>query len=553
MWQNHFKLIQGFLPRHPEEGGDFSLISRDQLLALLTQEFPCESVAGLKLTIDVIERIFISLCVIDSAALNNGYWKFVSHPAQLCALSLLESFTDPKQRFLPEGFWHTAGVSDDVKQQQKSVLKSLEDHRRDCRLDGSLPKPIRFIYVAWAIVKIEGKFLFHRREAKEHGNEFTLVGGRTNLQDLKFVTGPEIPISHLLQQLQSPHSEPMFMAMDRAITRELQEETHLVYPDHYQVSHYCDLKPYSQCMGAAPNYAFTQYFFRLYRIDLSTTGFFKLREAINDSQGDLMECSVSEVLAGGTIDGGRKFTFDAIYRHFDDDLKKLERFFEKAPSSYDNRFIVSGDDHGIVLSFDKPLTMGAPGKETGVAQGLSTDHKALLTALGGYAKGLPCQPAPGVIQHYYGWIEVTDESIQNRLGEIVAALRGLELPLIEVMDNRYFRLSVDPNSIFFDPCLFAFSVMTASPPSNNKIELSILRAEIATPLGHFMPEECVTPVTRPLADKLKRVVSGGVPWDDEGQLAKRVRSAAQDRYQALGLRLLLKVSNKEYVITCHTL
>lgn len=493
-----------------------------------------------------------SLCLLDDNELLDGNWKFVSHPAQLFALSLLESITDPQQRFFPPGFWQTAGVSDDIKQRQKSVLKALEDRRRDCRPDGTLPQPIRFIYVAWSIIKIDGKFVFHRREAKEHSDEYTLTGGRVNLLDLKSVLGQETPIADLLQNLQSPSSKPMFEAMGRAIIRELQEETHLCHPEHYSVSHYRDLLPYSQCMGAAPNYAFTQYYFRIYQVDLTTVGYFELRQAIRDSQGDLIECDMSEILDGKTADGGRTFTIDAIVRPFHGSRKQLGMFFEAVPSSYLNRYRMTGEDNGVILSLDGPLTIGAPGKEKAVMEGLSPQSKDLVAGLCGYAKGFGWESLTGLIRHHYGWIEVSEESLQIRLREAAEEVRVLGSPLIDVQDGRYFRLAVDPEVLFFDPGFFTLSVVTEGSPSKNKMVLRLRRREIVTSLGHFLSEETAILVTRPLAEELSRVQAGGEPFIDEGQLAKRVRSAAQKHYQALGLRLLLKVKNKDYVIACPT-
>lgn len=552
MKNDAINIIKLHLPRYPEEGGEASLVSKRNLLYILTSQLDRIALSSLEATLELVETILHSLCLLDTTSLNSGDWKFVSHPAQLCALSLLESVTDPKQHFLPEGFWHTAGVSDDVKQQQKSVLKSLEDRRRDCRLDGSLPKPIRFIYVAWSIIKIDGKYVFHRREAKEHSDEYTLTGGRVNLQDLKSVLGQDVSITDLLQEMQSPSSKPMFEAMGRAIIRELQEETNLCHPEHYSVSHYRELSPYSQCMGAAPNYAFTQYYFRIYHVCLTTTGYFKLRQAIGDSQGDLIECDISEVLAGKTADGGRTFTIDAIVRHFHGSRKQLGMFFEAAPSSYLNRYRMTGEENGVILSLDGSLTIGAPGKEKAVMEGLSPQSKDLVAGLGGYAKGFGWESLTGLIRHHYGWIEVSEESLQIRLREAAEEVRVLGSPLIDVQDGRYFRLAVDPEVLFFDPGFFTLSVVTESSPSKNKMVLRLRRREIVTSLGHFLSEETTSSVTRPLAEELSRVKAGVVPCIDEGQLAKRVRSAAQKHYQALGLRLLLKVKDKDYVIACPT-
>lgn len=553
MTNDTINIIKRHLPRYSEEGGEASLVSIQDLLDILTSQLDKEPLSSLEATLEFVETVLHAMSLLDTTALAKGQWQFVSHPAQLCALSLMESLADPKQRFLPEGFWHTAGVSDDVKRQQKSVLKALEDRRRDCRPDGSLPQPIRFIYVAWSIIMIDGKFIFHRREAKEHSDEYTLTGGRVNLQDLKSVLAQDVPIADLLQELQSPSSKPMFEAMGQAIIRELKEETHLCYPEHYSVTHYRDLSPYSQCMGAAPNYAFTQYFFRIYRIDLTTTGYFKLRQAIRYSQGDLIECDISEILAGKTVDGGRKFTIDAIYRHFHGSSKEFARFFEQAISSYINLYRITGEDNGVVLSLADMIIIGAPGKEKPVLAKLAPQSKEIVAGLGGYAKGFPCRPVAGLTPRDYGWVEVAEESLQNRLREVAEELRVMGSPLIDVQDGRYFRLAVDPEVLFFDSGFFTFSIVTEGSPSKNKIVLRICRRAIDTPLGRFSSDETTFRVTRPLADELSRVKASGVPCIDEGQLAKRVRSAAQKHYQALGLRLLLKVRDKDYVIACPTL
>lgn len=83
------------------------------------------------------------------------------------------------------------------------------------------------MYVAWGIVKLNGRILFHQREAKEHQSEYGLIGGRTNLSDLKKVLGENSPRSELLRILQTRQSEHMLASLEYTLQRECQEEIQL--------------------------------------------------------------------------------------------------------------------------------------------------------------------------------------------------------------------------------------------------------------------------------------------------------------------------------------
>ena len=252
----------------------------EDLLHQLQVGFGSAQTHTLRTTLKLVENILRSLSLLEDDALQIGVWKFVSHPAQLCALSLLHTLADPRQKLFPADFWQTAGVGDSEKQQQKAVLEALENRRNAHHLDGAAP-PIRFIYVAWGLVKLDDKILFHERETKEHRGEYGLIGGRVNLKDLKQVLGDAYPLQDTLAALQSPDSSSMFEAMPYALSREFEEETGLHQGEHYEAKPWRDLEPWQKCMGGAPNYALTRYFFRLYRIRLTTPGFLALRKALD--------------------------------------------------------------------------------------------------------------------------------------------------------------------------------------------------------------------------------------------------------------------------------
>ena len=366
------------LPRHPEEGGDTYIMDVENTVDNLATEFGADETTAIRCVLDLIENLLTSLALLDRDALAAGYWKFVSHPAQLCALSLLHTLADPRQKLVPADFRQTAGVGDFEKQQQKAVLKALEDRRKAHHLDGKAP-PIRFIYVAWGLIKLNDKILFHKREAKEHSTEFGLVGGRVNLKDLRQVLGYACPLHETLAALQSPDSSAMFEAMSYALSREFEEETGLLQGEHYMAEPWRDLEPWQDCMGGAPNYALTRYCFRLYHIRLTTPGFLALRKNLKQQNTDLLECSYDEVAQGKTQDGSKTFRIEAIYDDFKKDREVLKTALQALPTSYYNCYRYTDDRDALILSLENDILRAAAGsKETRLPIPLTPEQKALL-------------------------------------------------------------------------------------------------------------------------------------------------------------------------------
>lgn len=546
-------LLIANLPRFTEEGSDASRISKEELIRRLqTESLGRQNVEVVEVLVNFIEEFFSTLCLLDWSELKNGYWKFVSHPAQLCALAVLKSIADPSQRLLPTDFWQTAGVTDYVKQEQKAVLKAIEDRRRNHRVDGSAPPPIRFIYVAWGIIKLDDKILFHRREAKEHSSEYGFVGGRCNLQDLKKVLGEDTPIERLLEALQSADSEAMFSAMEHTLSRELQEETQLAESNnHYEASLWRELKPYSDCMGAAPNYAFTQYFFRLYHIKLTIKGYFALRHSIEERGGDLIACGLPEISVGCTSDEGKTLRIDALYRDFEDNRTALQEALARLPASYVNQYKYKDDRDGLIVSPHASPLQGNSGSEQPLRVDLDENERAWLLILAGHSRGwvLTLSSEDSVTLRDYSWIETHNEEIKETLSRLAEKLRVSGSPMIQNMDSRYFRLSVAPDLIFLEPAWFDCS-LDANSETARRPKITILRRQITTLIGDVQADHKDVVISRKLAGALKKVAEGELTAPEQEDLPRSIRSALQTTYQAMGLRRLLFTEEKRYLLAC---
>ena len=132
---------------------------------------------------------------------------------------------------------------------------------------------IRFCYIAWSIIKLNGNILFYQREdtQKRHdksAGDYGLIGGRANQNDV-----PIADKAALLKELQSPNAGLIKNALPETLKRELREEAGLLFESHYPFKPWRSLKPYRQVQGAAPNHALTEYYLDIFHIDLTLDGY----------------------------------------------------------------------------------------------------------------------------------------------------------------------------------------------------------------------------------------------------------------------------------------
>lgn len=541
------------LPRHAEEGNYSSSFSRDNLKQALKSQRPLESDTVIDTALDMVETILISGSLLCKNKLIDREWQFVSHSAQLCATSILHTLAAPDHQLLSDDFWHTQFTQggNDKFQEQKKVLMALENCRAH---DNPSVEPIRYIYVAWGVIKLGEKFLFYKREAKEHNNHFGLIGGRVNVGDLP-VAIQDLPVHEKLQFLQSSalRLEKSILildeTLDKALHRELKEEANLDYGVHYQASRWIDITPWQGGMGSAPHYAQTQYFIYLYTIELNILGYLTLCTQIAQNPGDFLLCSVEEVVAKQSLNGNSILNIPAVVRHFEQNNLSLAQEFKCMAQSYLDAFLYNG--HGLIFGAAS-MQEGVAGGENTVELGIDPAQYALLLGLAGHAKGFAWSSVTdGVHLYELGWISVAQgHPLCGQLNGLIAAIQG-RVPLQTLpaktpdddYEQRFFRLSADPaEHIFFDPGFHSYQITNAG----NNYALTLKRACIATGIGVLSEERVTRNLTQNFGSRLRGLFGHDLADDPIAVINPHytdfhthIRHNLKNTYRPFGLRRLL--------------
>ena len=174
------KSLIKFLPLISEEGGIRTNISKNELISKIVKEAIIDQ-KSVESSLDLIELIFQKFGCLDPYALSEGKWEFASFPSSLFSKSWLSMIADNNASFFSDGWWKDVSNTEE----QREWIKYLETTRVDAIAKKSL-KPIRIVFVAWALIKLEGRILFCEREdiKRENTPHFVLAGGRLNVDDL---------------------------------------------------------------------------------------------------------------------------------------------------------------------------------------------------------------------------------------------------------------------------------------------------------------------------------------------------------------------------------
>ena len=124
------------------------------------------------------------------------------------------------------------------------------------------------------------------------------------------------------------------------------------------------------------------------------------------------------------------------------------------------------------------------GKEKTLDIALTQEQVDLFLGLAGHVRGFEMSSLKeSIVLHAYGWVEVLDDS---DLLDALIELSGMQIePLvIENEKDRFFRLSINPECIFFEDSFFNFSVTCDElKHSKSRVLLRMQRAAIKTTLG----------------------------------------------------------------------
>jgi len=456
---NHLiKTLIQELPLYAEEEGDFSSVNRNRLISAICDRHAVEpSIA--ENTVMLCERLLDTLSVLNADYLAKGEWCFISFPAQLMATSVLTAMSDADSRYFSSKFWNTQGIDDVKKERQRDVLRYIEEARRENHTSQQA-QPIRYCYVAWSIIKLNGRILFYQREdTKKHfdksAGDYGLIGGRTNQTDVAGIAGT----AALLTELQSPHSPVIKNALPETLKRELREEAGLLFKTHYTFKLWRSLQPYRQVQGAAPNHALTEYYLDIFTIELTLDGFLHLEQRVN-SDSRLAWLSLADIEQGETTDHKIPY-IKALYDEFAGDRAALVAELSALADSFVPGYFSDKEKYGIILPIDneKPVAAGVLGKEKPLDLALTTRQLELILGLAAHLRGFEfASHEKNIVLHPHGWIEVSEHSpIRAELVELATFLNGSGL-VMENRRDRLFRLSMRPETVFFADELFAFSV-----------------------------------------------------------------------------------------------
>ncbi len=537
------RLLISHLPRFAEEEGDFYSVPRDVLINALCQQYPLDRAIA-ENTIALLETLLDTLALLNTAYLQKGEWSFVSFPAQLMATSILTALGDTESRLFAPNFWTTQGISNDKRDQQRDVLRFVENSRSEQHASQQA-QPIRYCYVAWSIIKLDGKVLFYQREdtQKRHdksAGDYGLIGGRANQNDVLIADK-----AALLKELQSPNSDLIKNALPSTLKRELREEAGLLFELHYTFKPWRTLKPYQQVQGAAPNHALTEYYLDIFQIELTLEGYLFLQQKIK-SDDRLAWFSIDDMVRGETIDGKLPY-IKALVNDFADD-SALATALRALPDSFANRYLFQPSKYGLTLPVDHqmPLLAGVLGKEKLLEISFTDSQLAILLGLASHLRGFEfATVGEDVVFHPFGWVEVKHTSaLQSELISLAGLLKDTDL-VIENHRDSLFRMSISPDVVYFDERLFSFAVKQADLNGiQTKIPVIIHRGSFDTALGKVKDNTEEFKLTLEFVHKLQSIAVRQFSTDNED--AVKIEDTykkglhKEPRFLALGLRSLIR-------------
>lgn len=468
-WHITLRDLAALMPRVAEEGGASLVIPREELKYHLGKNSVSED-SEVDILLGIVERILVSTATLDDVALHDGKWQFVSFPAQLLAFSLLQLLADERQNLFPPGFWEQGQHRPEtLLEQQRNVLDWIEQARVAWHADRSAT-PIRYIYVAWALIKLDGKFLLHHREdrSRTRTGNYVLIGGRLNATDLPRGLSPAAQLA----ALHSPQSELAEKHLMKTLEREVEEETGLKVGQDFSYAAWRHLQPFRKVEGARSNRAFTEYDIHVYSISLTREGLVSLLDWLSESDRHAW-LSTEEIASNSGHDGKAAF-LDALLEDFDSP-NAVRAALDAVPESIQDRYRYEKETDAIdiPLNIAIPMVRGKTGKESPVDIKLDDRQLDWLWLLAWHAKELSVAAQGNLKLLPKGWVKPEQGSpAMDELTTLAAYFANHEYPIIEVLEGEFFRLAIAPALIYFDSSAYRYSSKRAEDTAEPIFSLS---------------------------------------------------------------------------------
>lgn len=459
------------LPRIAEESSDREETPEAELLQRLITSTGVEpqeagSVLG------VVRRLLQALSVLDERRLSVGVWAFVSFPAALLTRSVLGGLGEAEFRLLEPGFWNGSEYLIDP---QRALIKRSEELR------AALPiglVPIRRVWVSWAWVALDGKFLMVRREdpaPRRDGSrgQFVFPGGRVSKEDLPQLT--YMTASQCLDffdpnlEIDASH---VSYAFSKALRRELREELEIPTNAFEAETPVGELIHYNTLEGAKSSYSATEYRIQPFKVGLTDAGKTSLLRSLAVHPERFAWFTADELAAGVNADGAKAFV-DAIR--------------QGGPSLDPGVFTIPignapplGDSIDIPGNPSEAFAVGVAGRERHVHVDMDVIEIDLLNWLAAVRRGDVVEElAVGVsIVSGTGWVFVDDDNSLASLTALACKLEAKGLPLLN-FHGRAVRLNAA--APHFSPTLLSMEIQDER--RGKSYHLSLSRRRLKSPLG----------------------------------------------------------------------
>ena len=518
--------LSRLLPRIAEEGGDAETVAETELGDALAEA------AGISpekagITVALVRRCLQALAVLEPRRLAGGEWQFTSFPASLLAQSLLDGLGMPDFRLLEPGFWDVSDYRIDA---QRDLIKRSEELRAAQQPAGLVP--IRRVWVAWAFVALDGRFLLVRREdPAQHriGNrgQFVFPGGRVSPEDL-----PDLSLSARLDffdpKIESDDAV-VAQAFDNALRRELHEELEISPSQLASVVSAHDLIHYAALEGGKSAYSATKYFLQPFKIELTDAGKTSLLRCLA-AHPERFDWFTPEELAARLNAKGSKAFVDAI-GNASLDAAKFSILIGAKPSFKD----------AITLpgSTEEPFSVGVTGREKPVHARLDVDEITTLSWLAAVRRGEPVDELTDGISVAIGsgWVMVDNDTQFARLKQLSEKLEYTGLSLLD-FHERAVRANAD-GEIHYSPSRFSLNIQDEK--RGKAYRLTLHRREIHSPLGVAPERQTTASLPEKLGAAIYSLLQGDPgPALDDFDTVKRMQRDIRDALEAIGLRVLIR-------------
>lgn len=528
------------LPLHAEEGPVRECVAESQLLDHLATGDDGPSRAA----VAVVRRVFEAMALLDRKELERGNWAFVSFPASLAGRSLLATLAQPGQTLFEKHYWEQdSGRPDSSIDEQRDLLLDLES-RREKHHPGHAAAPIRYVHVAWGLVRLGNRFLLYQREDKKRlgVKDFVFPGGRLRITDLpEDRQGPDA-----LRELFSEDSALADQCLDATLQREMHEELGLHPGADYTAERWRTLNPYKKVEGARNNHTLSCWRITLFFIKLTQVGELRLLERIAAEPDAIPWFTLADLESQSRPDGASAF-IDALRADFGE---KFAEEMAKPPDSTGTNHLLTKETDSIDLPAapERPFGRGKTGHEKPVSARLPRQDWELLLLLGWCARDLEVSANPErVVVLGGGWIRLKLGEDLDAARKLALALQAAELPLIQFQGDN-LRLAVTPENVYFEEKMFSYGFNPGGP--SGKGTISLMLNAIETSYGNLKSKRLDINVPPQLADLIQAIEAGRNPYSiPEIEKAKDLpgqnRQSITQKARALGLRSFLRFPEKD--------